>query len=67
MGSHVGSDGKQRGLEALGVVHTIETDRGHGALSACAHHRHNTMIWLSKCMEAQGDAWKHRVTHGSTG
>ena len=39
MGSDMGSDGKQQGLEALRAVHAVETDSGHGALSAYAHQR----------------------------
>ena len=34
--SDVGSDGKQRGLEALQTVYAAETAWGHGALSGCA-------------------------------
>ena len=32
----MGSDGKQRGLKALGVVHPVEIDWGHKALNAYA-------------------------------
>ena len=55
----MGSDGKQRGLEALRIVYATETDWGHGAHSPCTlvgDHGRNAMIWLSKRMTVLGDA-----------